>query len=262
MAAGSQTMVSVNSTPASSERRTGQARATRLQTLQLGGVEHCPQRDRDLTPTRGRAVVEVDVDRHLAQIPAMRPGVHHQRGRNTRRDRGRKQLMRRRTAALTTEPQRLIGNQAVLPIDHDLLPERPCDRVCCSCQAHAHSIAARSAPGIGAGRECRIRKSTHSRVAPIGALSADGWRLVLRGRVGHLTTSTDDCASCATRSLTLPSDRNPCIPRLPTTSRSRRGLVRDLHDPARFVSMMVGGSRRSVIRLIRRSPRAGPARRS
>ena len=106
--------------------------------------------------------------------------------------------MRRRAAALTTEPKRLISNQAVLPIDYDLLPERPSDRVCCGGQAHTHSIARQRAPASGPPGNVATGKYVLAS-APIGALSADGWRPVLRSRLGHLTTSTDDRAWCATR---------------------------------------------------------------
>src|SRR6185437_8602930 len=55
----------------------------------------------------------------------------------------------------------------------------------------------------------RARRSrSRSRRAPCAARSR------------YRTTSTEQRASCATRSLTLPSDRIPWSPRLPTTSRS------------------------------------------
>ena len=63
------------------------------------------------------------------------------------RERGREELVRRRPARVTAEPHRLVGDQAVLPVDHDLLAERAGDRACCRGEPHRPKLADSLLPG-------------------------------------------------------------------------------------------------------------------
>ena len=71
--------------------------------------------DRDSEPARRRAMVVVDRDRHLTEVPVLRPRIHHERRRDAGCECCRKQLVRRRRAAVTAEPFGLVGDQPVLP---------------------------------------------------------------------------------------------------------------------------------------------------
>src|SRR5665213_2412948 len=63
--------------------------------------------------------------------------------------------MRRRSAPVTAEPLRLVRDQAVLAVDHDLLPECAGDRAGCRGETHdsEHSLPATRFDGIGAAAE-------------------------------------------------------------------------------------------------------------
>ena len=50
---------------------------------------------------------------------------------------GGEQLVRRRSAPVAAEPLRLVGDQTVLAVDHNLLPERAGDRAGCRGDDHA-----------------------------------------------------------------------------------------------------------------------------
>src|SRR5688572_26040625 len=66
--------------------------------LELHRIEVAAEPDHDLEPARCRAVVVVDLDRQLAEIPSLRARVHHQCGRDAGGERGGEQLVRRRSA--------------------------------------------------------------------------------------------------------------------------------------------------------------------
>ena len=128
-----------------------------LQALELRLAEVAAELDRDLEPARRRAVVVVDLDRHVAELPVLRPRVHDERRRDAGGERGREELVRRRSAAVAAEALRLVGDQAVLAVDHDLLPERAGDRAGCRGETHlsADSLLAARGHIIGAPAERR-----------------------------------------------------------------------------------------------------------
>ena len=92
--------------------------------------------DGDVEGARRRTVVEVDIDRHIAQLPALRPRINDQRRRHAGRHRSRHQLVRRGSSAIAAQSLRLVRDQAVATVDNDLLAERAGDRSCCRSQTH------------------------------------------------------------------------------------------------------------------------------
>ena len=126
-----------------------------LQALELRVAELPGRVDRDPESARRRAVVVVDLDRHLAELPPLRSRVHHERRRDAGGERGGEQLVWRRSAPVTAEALWLVGDQAVPAVDHDLLPERAGDRAGCGSETHvsADSLIAARSHAIGACTE-------------------------------------------------------------------------------------------------------------
>src|SRR5471030_1228564 len=96
-----------------------------LQALELLVAQIAAQTDQDLEPARRRAMVVVDVDGDVAQIPVLRAPVHHERGGDTRGECRWKELVRRWSAALSAERFRFVGGQTMRAVDQELLPKRP-----------------------------------------------------------------------------------------------------------------------------------------
>ena len=87
---------------------------------------------------------EASFDHDLAELPALRPRVHHERRRDAGGQCGGEELVRRRPAPVTAEVVRLVGDQAVLPVDHHLLTERAGNRA--GCRGEAHDLPTASPP--------------------------------------------------------------------------------------------------------------------
>ena len=125
------------------------------QPLELRGGEIAAELDRDVELARGGVVVVVDGHAYVAELPALRASVLHERHGDAGSKRGGEELVRRRAAALAAQVLRLVGDQAVLTVDHDLLTEGAGDRTGCRGETHlsANSLLAACDQAIGAPAE-------------------------------------------------------------------------------------------------------------
>jgi hypothetical protein len=137
-----------------------------LQTLELCVAEVAAHLYGDVEPARRRTMVVVDVDRHVAEIPILRPRVHDERRRDASRQRSREELVRRRSAPLAAEVRWLVGDQPVPAVDHDHLPQSVGNRARCGVKRHRPPTTCPPAVSTASGRPRNdVRITTARRVA-------------------------------------------------------------------------------------------------
>ena len=161
-------IVSSNSNPASIERRSGQAAATFCNLATCSSVSSPLSATATVEPPRRRAVVVVDVDRDLAEIPAFCACVPGERGRDAGGERGGEELMRCWPAVLTAEAFRLVGDEPMAAVDHDFLTQRAGNRLGGCSQTHRAYLFIALPPAwrslaLGSSGTSRVRLRTSTR---------------------------------------------------------------------------------------------------
>jgi hypothetical protein len=89
-------------------------------------------------------MVVVDVHDDLAEVPALRPGVHGERRRDARGERGGEELVRCRCGAVAADVDRLVGDEVKAVVHEHVRAERAGDRPGDGREAHDASATAPS----------------------------------------------------------------------------------------------------------------------